>query len=316
VTGGAGFIGAQVIRRLLAEGAHVTVLDDLSAGIAAAVPDAAPLHAIDIRAPAAAALVAAGGFDALVHLAAVASVQDSVADPARAHTVNVEGTANLLDAAAATQRPPHVVFTSTGGVFYAADAPVPTPETEPAAPASPYAESKRIGETLVDTYARRTGAAAWSLRLGNVFGPGQRVHGEAGLIARAFAFAAAGRTLHVHGTGAQIRDYVYVSDVADAIARALTAPPVDDPGPAARALNIGTGVGRSVVDAVAAVRRVGGANVVTQHGPSVPGDPARSILDAAKARRVLGWSPTVPFDEGIRRTAAWWAAGAPPGAAA
>jgi UDP-glucose 4-epimerase len=212
VTGGAGFIGSHVVDALLARGDEVTVVDDLSAGDRTRVPPGASLEVVDIVEREALASV----FDqtrpeVVFHLAAQASVIASVEDPGRDADVNVRGTLNVVDLAAARAAP--VVFTSTGGALYGDDAPTPTPEDVIPAPLSPYGASKWAAEAYARTWSRLHGVANAVARLGNVYGPRQNPHGEAGVVAIFTDRLHSGKAPKLYGHGRPTRDYVYVADV-------------------------------------------------------------------------------------------------------
>lgn len=313
VTGGAGFIGAHVVDRLLRDGHAVTVVDDLSAGRREHVDPRATLHVCDIRSPALEGIVAAARPEAVVHAAAQATVARSVADPIEDASVNVLGTIAVLEASrrAGVRR---VVYISTGGAAYGDTDALPTPEDHPARPASPYGVSKLAAERYVEHWARATGASAIVLRLANVYGPRQDPHGEAGVIAIFAHRLVRGEPCLVNGDGAQTRDYVHVEDVCDAVARALARPE------AIGVVNVATGLETSVNELY---RRLAGAAGVTRearHGPPKPGEQRRSVLDPTRAKAVLGWVPTTPLDEGLRQTLRSFegalARGREPGAAA
>jgi UDP-glucose 4-epimerase len=182
-----------------------------------------------------------------------------------------------------------VLLASTGGALYGESAPIPTPEDAALEPVSPYGASKAAAETYLALYTRLHGLSTLSLRLGNVYGPRQDPHGEAGVVAIFAGAAAAGRPVTVYGDGRQTRDYIYVGDVVDAF---LAAAEISATG----SVNIGTGVETSVLDLVAAV------GATAEHAPARTGEVARSCLDIRRAAELLDWRPAVPLAEGLRRT--------------
>jgi UDP-glucose 4-epimerase len=286
ITGGAGFIGSHLLDALLDRGDTVAVVDDLSTGRREHVPDGVALYVSDIADIAEA--MERERPDVVFHLAAQADVRKSVADPANDARVNVAGTASVLEAAqrAGVRR---VLLASTGGALYGESAPIPTPEDAPLEPYSPYGASKAAAETYLGLFTRLHGLSTMALRFGNVYGPRQDPHGEAGVIAIFAGAVAEGRPVTVFGDGMQTRDYVYVGDV---VAASLAAAASDATG----AVNVGTGVETSVLDLVAAI----GARAV--HAPARRGEVARSCLDVGRAETVLGWRAAVSLEDGLRRT--------------
>ena len=302
VTGGAGFIGSNLVDALLDRGERVVVVDDLTTGrranLDAALERGAELHELDVRdAPALAALCERTRPELVFHLAAQIDVRRSVADPAADARVNVEGTINVLAAAhAAGAR--RVVYSATGGAVYGEAEQVPTPEDAPAQPLAPYGQAKLAGEGYCALYARLHGLPTVALRYANVYGPRQDPLGEGGVIAIFCGCLADGRTPTIYGDGEQTRDYVYVGDV---VAANLRAAELDATG----AINIGTGVETSVLDLVAAFRELDGeAPFEPVHAPARAGEVLRSCLDASRARALLGWEPQVGLADGLRRTLA------------
>ena len=296
VTGGAGFVGSHVVDRCVEAGHGVAVVDDLSSGQRQQVNAAARLHVVDIRTPALHDVFLGEAPEAVVHLAAQASVGRSVANPQLDADINVLGSLNLLECArrAGTRR---FVYISTGGAGYGDTDVVPTPESHPTRPVSPYGTSKVAAELYLGCWEALHGLSGVVLRLANIYGPRQNPHGEAGVIAIFTDRLLRGEPCIINGDGLQTRDYVYVGDVAEAALRALERPQVTGP------VNIGTGVETTVVALFEALRAAFGHGE-SRHGPARPGEQRRSLLDASRARQVLGWTARVGLDEGLRRTVA------------
>ncbi|OLB51374.1 MAG: UDP-glucose 4-epimerase [Candidatus Rokubacteria bacterium 13_2_20CM_2_70_11] len=299
VTGGAGFIGSHVTDRLLADGHTVDVVDNLSTGRRERVNAAARLFVCDLRSARLDGAFAAARPEAIVHLAAQAAVPRSVADPRFDASVNVLGTLAVLDAArrVAVRR---VVYISTGGAVYGDTDVLPTPEDHPTRPASPYGVSKLAGERYLECWAGLTGTPTLTLRLANIYGPRQDPQGEAGVVAIFTARLLGGAECVVNGDGEQTRDYVYVEDVADAAARALANPD------ATGVVNIGTGVATSVNDLYRRLARQVGVTRPARHAPARPGEQRKSLLDAARAKALLGWTATTSLDAGLAKTVAYF----------
>lgn len=307
VTGGAGFIGSHIVARFAGAGTSVTVLDDLSTGRSEHVPPGVRLHVLDVGSDAAAELIAEGSFDVIVHLAAQMDVRKSVADPRHDATVNVLGTLNVLEAVRRSQHasPPRVVFASTGGALYGETPLLPTPETAPAQPDAPYGIAKLSAEHYLGYYSRVWGIPTIALRLGNVYGPRQNPHGEAGVVAIFGQRMVSGEPVTVYGAGTQTRDYTFVADVADAFHAAAHSPLPANVRLGGRAYNVGTGVGTSVLSLAKLIGDAAGTAPNIIHAPSRPGEIERSQLDARKAGQDLGWKPRVPLTEGLARTVGW-----------
>ena len=308
ITGGAGFIGSHVADLFVAKGWSVEIIDNLTSGKRENVPPAAKLRVLDIRSPDAAELVAFAGFDALIHLAAQMDVRRSVADPLFDASVNIVGTLNLLEAIRQSAARPRVVFASTGGAVYGDSAVPPSSETTQKEPDSPYAIAKLSAEYYLSYYARIHGLDTASVRFGNVYGPRQDPHGEAGVVAIFCGRIIDGQPLRVFGDGTQTRDYVHVSDVADATFAAATThlPParrVDE-----RAFNIGTGVATSVLELAETLCGAAGVESKIEFAPKRPGEQQHSFLSVEKARDVLGWSPSITLEQGLADTYNWFAA--------
>lgn len=303
VTGGAGFIGSHVVDQLVARGTPVTVLDDLSSGKRNRVAERAEFVQLDVRAPAARSLVASGRFRTLIHLAAQVDVRVSVAHPTHDAEVNLLGLLNLLSGAAAggIRR---VVFASSGGVVYGSADELPTSETAPKRPSSPYGVSKLASEHYLRVLGTLEGYEVVALRYANVYGPRQDPHGEAGVVAIFLGRLLAGQPLTVFGDGQQTRDYVHVEDVARATVGAMTADLGGSRGPDDIAVNIGTGVETSVIDLIAALKRVTSRAAEVQFADERPGELRRNALAVARAKAVLDWTPRWTLEAGLRDLAA------------
>jgi UDP-glucose 4-epimerase len=295
VTGGAGFIGSHVTDALLARGDRVAVIDNLVSGRRDRLPAGAEFHELDIRDQSGMRTV----FDdvqpaAVFHLAAQADVRASVDDPSFDADVNVRGTIEVLEGARRSGA--RVVFSSTGGALYGDADQIPSPESTPIAPMSPYGTSKLCAEQYVGLFNRLYGTRHVILRYGNVYGPRQDPHGEAGVVAIFFGKLTSGATPLIFGDGMQTRDYVFVGDV---VAANLAALGYEGPH---EAFNIGTESETNVVDLLAESQRVAGTAVAPEHRPARLGELDRSCLDCALARRELGWQPAVTLAQGLAET--------------
>ena len=290
VTGGAGFIGSHVVEALLARGDEVTVVDDLSRGKREHVPDGARLVEADIRQGLEPAFDEARP-EVCFHLAAQVDVRVSVARPEHDASVNVLGTIAVLEAA--QRHGTQVVFSSTGGAIYG-ECDAPAPEDAPLQPLAPYGVSKLAGEEYLAAYNRLYGSRHVSLRYGNVYGPRQDPHGEAGVVAIFFGRLAAGEAPRVFGDGRQTRDYVFAGDVAAATLVAA--------GHDGGIFNVGTGIETSVLELYELCRHVAGSSQEAEQAPPRLGELQRSVLDVGLAERELGWRARVPLEEGLRLT--------------
>jgi UDP-glucose 4-epimerase len=293
VTGGAGFIGSHAVDALLERGDEVHVLDDLSTGKRERVAEGARLHVADIRAPD--EVFDGVRPDAVLHLAAQADVRTSVERPDHDADVNILGTLRVLEAA--RRHGAKIVFSSTGGAIYG-ECDGPTSETAERRPLAPYGTSKLCGEEYLATWNRLYGTRHVSLRLGNVYGPRQEPHGEAGVVAIFMGLLNEGGTPKIYGDGGQTRDYVYVLDVVRAMLAALGR---DGAG----VFNIGTGAETSVLELYEAVQRVSGSGRKAELAPTRLGELQRSVLDVSLAERELGWRPQRSLDDGLTETWRW-----------
>ena len=295
VTGGAGFIGSHVVDAFLAAGHEVAVVDNLTTGDARNLDKRARLHAIDLRSARLAEVFEAERPEVVSHLAAQASVGRSVTDPLFDASVNVGGGLGLLECCRrfGVRR---IIYSSSGGAGYGDTDVIPTPETHPTLPISPYGITKVAMEHYVNAWSGIYGIGGISLRYANIYGPRQNPQGEAGVIAIFCHRLLTGRVPMINGDGEQTRDYTYVEDVAAANVRALERPDVTGP------VNVCTGVETTVNELYRALVAAAGSKVAAEHAPARPGEQRRSCLSPALAERVLGWKPTVSLSEGLRRT--------------
>ena len=298
VTGGAGFIGSHVVDALVARGDEVVVLDDLSSGrrpnLEGAIAAGARLVEADVSDPGAVARAFADARpEQVFHLAAQIDVRRSISEPGFDLGVNVGGTINLLEAAR-EHDVGRFVFASTGGAIYGEgkDLDLPVDESTPCRPDAPYGQSKFAAEGYLSLYSRLYGLSTVALRLGNVYGPRQDPHGEAGVVAIFSGALLAGGTPKVFGDGEQTRDYVYVGDVVNAFVLAADSESTGE-------FNVGTGVETSVLTLGGRIAALCDVPFEPQMQPPRPGEVQRIAIDGARATAELGWSPAADLDGGL-----------------
>ena len=301
VTGGAGFIGSHLVESLVRTGRRVRVLDDLSTGQPGNLAHLAGVELVrgDVANPAA-VRDAVEGADLVFHLAALASVQKSVEAPAESHAVCATGTLHVLDAArrAGVRR---VVYAASASAYGIPDGPVQTEET-PIRPLSPYAAAKLSGEMYCQAFSATYGLETVRLRFFNIFGPRQRADSPySGVIAIFVAALGEGRAPTVFGDGGQTRDFTFVTDVVQALTLAS-----EKPGVSGEVFNIGTGVGTTLLELIAALNRQLGTAITPKHADVRAGDIRHSKADIGKAVKMLGYRPGVAFEDGLRETLAWY----------
>jgi UDP-glucose 4-epimerase len=289
VTGGAGFIGSHLVDALVAEGIRTVVVDDLSTGRADRVAREATLEQVDITdREAFDAVVEAVRPARIFHLGAQSSVTVSVKDPGHDCRVNVQGTLNVLEAAKRHRAP--VVFSSTGGALYGNEAPLPTGEDRIPAPLAPYGASKWAGEAYVLTWSRADGIPHGVCRLGNVYGPRQSPHGEAGVVAIFSNLLWRGEPPTLFGFGRPTRDYVHVSDVVRALLAASGQ---------AGLFNVATGVETDVKTVFDTLQAAAGTSLEPALAPLRPGELERSCMDPGRAHAELGWRAAIDLSTGL-----------------
>lgn len=307
VTGGAGFIGSNLVRSLLSGGNDVLVIDDLSTGKPENLDPRAAMRTLDILDDALPGVIAEFAPDAVVHLAAQASVTASIRDPERDRAVNAEGTRRV--AAAARDAGAKRVISASSAAVYGEPEMLPLPETARLAPINPYGNSKLEAEALLVAELAGTGTDYASFRFSNVYGPRQDAEGEGGVVAIFLASVQEGRAPVIFGDGSQTRDFIYVGDVVAAIVAALhaeqpLAPAADERG----AYNVSTGERTSVEALVMAVRQAAQYLGPVERVEPREGDIVHSALDPAKAAERFGWRAAVELEDGIAMTWRWYAA--------
>src|SRR6266852_9015920 len=310
VTGGAGFIGSHIVERLLGEGHRVRVLDNFSTGSRANLDFARGNGRLEIIRGELASLKtverAIKGVTAIFHQAAMRSVPRSVADPLGANASNVTGTLHLLVAAARQKRKPRIVYASSSSVY--GELPdLPKREEQPTAPISPYAATTVAGELYASVWSRLFGVDTVVLRYFNVFGPGQDPKSEyAAVIPRFILWGMHGKPLQVHGDGTQSRDFTYIDNVVSANLLAAAAPASAVSG---KAYNVGCGSRTSLLEIIASLEGLLGRPLARTHQPTRVGDVPHTLADIGAAKRDFGYAPIVDFDEGLRRTVAYFTEG-------
>lgn len=318
VTGGAGFIGANLVRRLLDVGHQVVVVDDLSTGDRAnlaEVRDRISFHEGTVLDPATLDAAVAGA-DAVVHLAARPSVPRSIDDPVATHRANADGTLAVLEAARRAQAAtggagPHVIVASSSSV-YGANPVLPKSEDLVPQPRSPYAASKLAAEAYALSYHHSFGLDVLVFRFFNVFGPLQPAgHAYAAVVPAFIDDALAGRPVTLHGDGTQTRDFTYVDSVTAVLADAIGRRVVDD-----RPVNLAFGTRTDLLGVLDRLERLLGHPVGREHGPTRPGDVPHSSADATRLRSLFPSVEPVDLDTGLAATVDWFRTGRPEGPAA
>ena len=296
ITGGAGFIASHVAEAVLADGHEVVIVDNLSTGRKENVPRAARLVEMDITdQEGVERIFQQERFEVVIHHAAQIDVRASVAGPQFDARVNIIGSLNLLQAGKKIGLN-KFIFASTGGAIYGEQDYFPADENHPMRPVSPYGIGKMAVEKYLFFYHRDCGLNYVILRYGNVYGPRQNPHGEAGVVAIFAKKMLRNEEPIINGDGRQTRDYVYVTDVARANRFALN---YRECG----IFNIGTGQENDVVRLFQLLKSCLHSDAPEKHGPPAAGEQARSVLDASRARKELGWKPEVSLEEGMQKTA-------------
>jgi UDP-glucose 4-epimerase len=300
VTGGAGFIGSHFVDRFVAEGHQVWVLDNLRSGSKANLNPAATFIPLDLKDERLAQEVSAVRPEAMFHLAAQIDVRISCGDPVFDATENILATLRLIEAGLANGME-FFGFASSGGAIYG-EASGPQPEAHRELPMNPYGVAKLAVDKYLHAYAVQRGLQSASLRFSNVYGPRQGAKGEAGVVAVFAKRLRDGLAPHIHGDGLQTRDFVFAPDLAEAASLVLQQR-------ATGVFNLGTGRETTVLELAQGLCEAAAFDPARiQHGPGIAGEQRRSVLDASKAARELGWAPRTRLAEGLRITYDWFTA--------
>lgn len=300
VTGGAGFIGSNIVDALIEKGHDVVVVDNLYMGRLKNLNPAAKFYLLNLQAPEIAKMFELEKFDVVYHEAAQMDVRRSVENPVFDASVNVLGTLNILQNAVKTGVK-KVIFASTGGAVYGEQDYFPADEEHPTRPVSPYGITKLTVEKYLFFYKLTYGLQHVILRYANVYGPRQNPFGEAGVVAIFIEKMLTGQQPIINGDGKQTRDFVYVGDVVRANILALDYPKSDT-------FNVGTGKETDVNTIFRELNKIVGKNLPEKHGPAKEGEQQRSVIDYLKIKKALGWKPLVSLEEGLRKTVEYFKA--------
>jgi UDP-glucose 4-epimerase len=298
VTGGAGFIGSQVAEAFLKAGHEVHIVDNMATGKPENIPPAAVFHPFDISGTEVVGLIEQERFEVICHHAAQIDVRKSVADPLFDARVNILASLNLVEHGLRNGLK-KIIFASSGGTVYGEQTVFPATEDHPLKPISPYGITKLSFEHYLYYYHTCLGLEYLALRYGNVYGPRQNPHGEAGVVAIFTQKILSGEQPLINGDGKQTRDYVFVEDVVSANVAALNYS-------GSGSFNVGTGREISVLDIFDAVRDAAGSAMERKHAPAKVGEQSRSVLDYARIHSAMGWKPGTSFEAGILKTVEWF----------
>ena len=298
VTGGAGFIGSNVVDNFISLGHKIVIVDNLSTGFRENINPRAKFYRVDIRSKKIEEIFKKEKIEALCHHAAQIDVRKSVEDPIHDARINIEGTLNLLSNCI-EYKTKKVIFASTGGALYGEQDYFPADESHPERPLSPYGIAKLAIEKYLYFYKEVFGLNYISLRYANVYGPRQNPWGEAGVVAIFTQKLLSGEEAIINGDGKQTRDFVYVKDVVKTNLLALDYPESDF-------FNIGTGIENDVNTIFKLLRQKTGSKQKEIHKPGKPGEQKRSVLDCSKAKKLLGWSPKYSLENGLEETVKYY----------
>ncbi|RLC39550.1 MAG: UDP-glucose 4-epimerase [Candidatus Nealsonbacteria bacterium] len=298
VTGGAGFIGSHLTDKLIEQGHKVTVVDNLSTGKKENLNPKAKFYQLDIQSPEIAGVFEKEKPEIVFHFAAQIDVRKSVENPIESAKVNILGSLNLLENSR-KYGVKKIIFASSGGAIYGETDVIPTPESYPENPQSPYGIEKLAIEKYLNFYRKTLGLNYIALRLANVYGPRQNSKGEAGVIAIFCDKMLKNKEVIINGDGEQTRDFVFVDDVVEAV---LLAMEKEKSG----IYNIGTAKETSINEIFRKIKELTNSNCQEIHGPEKPGEQKRSCLDYSRAKEELNWQPKYSLEEGLRETIEWF----------
>ncbi len=301
VTGGAGFIGSHLVDRLIDEGHQVVVIDNLSTGSRKNLNSKAKLWKMDIQSSKVKEVFEKEKPNAVFHLAAQIDLRKSVEDPIKDAKINILGSLNILQSFYnSCHSHCKFIFTSTGGAIYGDADIIPTPESYPEKPLSPYGAEKLVFDKYLNYYNQVFNLPYVSLRLANVYGPRQNSKGEAGVVAIFSDAMLSGNQPIIFGSGKQTRDFVYVKDVVEAAVSALKKNKIG-------IHNIGTAKQTDINTVFSKIKKITGSECREIHQPAKPGEQKTSCLNIEKAKKELGWQPKYDLDKGLEETVKWFA---------
>jgi UDP-glucose 4-epimerase len=294
VSGGAGFIGSNLVDKLIKDGHQVVVIDNLFTGKKENLNPKAKFYKIDIQNPKISQIFKKEKPEVVFHLAAQVDLRKSVENPIESAKVNILGSLNILENCQKFKIK-KIIFSSTGGAIYGEAKIIPTPEDYPANPLSPYGIEKLTIEKYLDYYWKIFKISYISLRLANVYGPRQNSKGEAGVIAIFCDKMLCGKQPIIYGLGCQTRDFVFVDDVAEANILAMKSKKVG-------IFNIGTGKETDIDTVFEKIKKLIGVKCKKIHAPAQLGEQKRSCLNYTKAKKELGWQPKYSLENGLKET--------------
>ncbi|MCD4693827.1 NAD-dependent epimerase/dehydratase family protein [bacterium] len=297
VTGGAGFIGSNLVDKLIDLGFEVSVIDNLSSGKEEYINSKAKFYNLDIRSIKVKEIFKKERFHFVFHLAAQIDVRFSIKNPETDNHINVVGGVNILENCK-KNNVRKIIFASTGGAIYGEDSSIPTLETAQPYPISPYGINKLCFEKYLNYYHKVFGQDYTVLRFANIYGPRQYKGGECGVVSIFIDKAINDEIYTINGDGSKTRDFVYVDDVVDAFIKAMDSEYSGE-------INIGLGKEVPIFDIVRFLDKALGKRTKRIYDSNIPGEQERSCLDASLARNILGWSPKVNLEEGIKKTIKW-----------